>query len=375
MGFLPGITVTTVYAPPTLSTVTPAIEANAALFTSACRAAVMAVVKADGYGLGAEHLAQAALNAGCTWLGTTDVAAAARLRMGGFSVPILSWLHPAGLDLQTAEEQTIDVAIGSREQLIQALCYGRGNLRLHLHVDTGMARGGLPDYDWHEFMALAAEGQQEGKFTVVGLMGHLPNADTVDPAANDAGISAFEAAHQIARKVGLSFQVRHLATTAASLNDKRTHYDLVRVGAGLAGIDPSGSTELHPTARLTCAVLHTRKVESLTTVGYGGRGIVNEAGHLSVLGIGYADGLPQYPAPEAHVVIEGRPCRIVGSVNMDQVVVETGEIEFRPGTEATVIGTEPGEPTVNRWATWGGASANSIITGFGPRLHRTVTIN
>lgn len=363
------------YTRPTLTTIASGIEANIACVRSLCHAEVMAVVKADGYGLGAEHVARAALNAGCTWLGTTDVAEASQLRRAGFRLPILAWLHPAGLDIETAEAFDVDIAIGSLEQLMQALRRGRGKLRIHLNVDTGMTRGGLPAYDWHDAMHWAAAGEKEEIFRVVGLMGHLPNADAAEPSANDAGLRSFGAAHEMALKAGLTFEVRHLASTSATLTDPRTHYDLVRIGAGLVGIDPSGSIELNPAARLTCPVVHTRAVSQGSPVGYGGSGTTREAGFVSVLGLGYADGLPHQLDPEAHVMIDGRACRILGRVNMDQIVVETGSWAAAPSTEAVVIGINPGEPTVLQWAEWGNTSAHRIITGFGQRLHRVVSTN
>ncbi|GAA4025310.1 alanine racemase [Arthrobacter methylotrophus] len=361
------------YTGPTLTTITPGIEANIARVRSLCHAEIMAVVKADGYGLGAEHVARAALNAGCTWLGTTDVAEASQLRRAGFSVPILAWLHPAGLDVETAEASDVDIAIGSLEHLIQALRRGRGKLRIHLHLDTGMTRGGLPAYDWHDAMHWAAASEKEKIFRVVGLMGHLPNADAAEPSANDAGLRSFDVAHKMARKAGLTFEVRHLASTSATLTDPRTHFELVRIGAGLVGIDPSGSTELNPAARLTCPVVHTRAVSEGSPVGYGGSGTTREAGFVSVLGLGYADGIPQLLDPEAYVMIDGRACRILGRVNMDQIVVETGEWAAAPGTEAIIIGPDPGEPTVQHWAQWGNTSAHRIITGLGQRLHRVAS--
>ncbi len=269
----------------------------------------------------------------------------------------------------------MDVAIGSLEQLMQAFRHGRGRLRIHLHVATGMTRGGLPDYDWHDVMHSAAAGEKDKLFRVVGLMGHLPNADSVDPAANDSGLRSFETAHEMARRAGLSFEVRHVATTSATLSDPRTHYDLVRVGAGLVGIDPSCSTDLSPSVRLTCPVVHTRAVKAGTPFGYGGTGTVRESGFVSVLGVGYADGLPQHLDAAAQVVIKARPCRIVGPVSMDQIVVETGTWAAAPGTEATIIGVNPGEPTVQQWARWGNTSAHSIITGFGQRLLRATSTN
>ncbi|MDR0782859.1 MAG: alanine racemase, partial [Propionibacteriaceae bacterium] len=107
--------------PPTLTTLPDAVAKNMAIVRSRTRAQVMAVVKADGYGHGDLTLARAAVDAGATWLGTTDLAAAARLRAAGLEVPILSWLNPSGIDAELALDQRIDIAIGSVDEL-GALC-------------------------------------------------------------------------------------------------------------------------------------------------------------------------------------------------------------------------------------------------------------
>ena len=104
----------------------------------------MAVVKADGYGHGAITVARAAVAAGAGWLGTTSVAEAAALRAARLAVPILTWLHPSGIDTEAAAATRVDVAVGSMDELGALLAQAASTVRVHLHVDTGMSRGGVP---------------------------------------------------------------------------------------------------------------------------------------------------------------------------------------------------------------------------------------
>ena len=150
----------------------------------------MAVVKADGYGHGAVTVARAAVAAGAGWLGTTSVAEASALRAARLAVPILTWLHPSGIDAEAAAADRVDVAVGSVDELGALLAHAASTVRVHLHVDTGMSRGGCPRGQWDELIGLAQRGQQARRVRVVGVMGHLPLADRADPAANAPAVAA-----------------------------------------------------------------------------------------------------------------------------------------------------------------------------------------
>jgi alanine racemase len=177
-----------------LQTLPAAVAANVAEIRALTRSVIMAVVKADGYGHGAVTVGGAAVAAGAEWLGTTSGAEAAALRAAGLTVPILTWLHPCGIDAEVAATM-VDVAVGSVDELgALAVQTASSRVRVHLHVNTGMARGGCPRGQWEELIALARRGQQAGKISVVGIMGHLPLADRADPAANAPAVAGMRGA-------------------------------------------------------------------------------------------------------------------------------------------------------------------------------------
>ncbi|MBO1753132.1 alanine racemase [Actinotalea sp. BY-33] len=356
---------------PALHVDAAAIEANVRTIRSRTDAQVMAVVKADGFGHGMLTVARAAVAAGASWLGVTDVADAALLRRAGITQPVLSWLHPGGIDVDLAARTGTDVAVGSVEDLQHVVAAAPSVVRVHLHLDTGMARGGLPRADWPVALRVAQQAQERGRIRVVGLMGHLPDADHGDPARNRTGIGAYAAGLQAAVAAGLWPLLSHLGTTAATLTDPATHFEMVRIGAGLVGIDPSGTTSLRGAATLTAPVVHTTEVPAGTPVGYGGAHVTTAPTHLSVLGVGYGDGIPRELAAEASVGIDGRRYRVVGRVSMDQVVVDTGARAFPQGTTATVFGPRgTSAPTIKEWAGWAGTIPHAIVTGIGPRVPR-----
>jgi alanine racemase len=357
---------------PTLLTLAGAVASNVAVFRARTRARIMAVVKADGYGHGAVTVARAAVAAGAQWLGVTDLAEAYALRVAGIKVPILAWLNPAGLDAETAATARVDVAVSSSAELA-ALCRpGSAGIRVHLNLDTGMAREGCPAAEWDALIAHAHRCQQRGQIRVVGLMGQLPQADQGQPAANQEAVKRMTAAREILLSAGFGAPIVHLAATAGVLHDPATHFDLVRVGAGLVGIDPAGITALHAASRLTAPVVHNARVDPGTPVGYGGTYVTDIRTNLCVLPLGYADGIPREISPEAAVEISGRRYPVVGRVSMDQLVVATGDECFPRGTTATIFGPS-GEaaPTIQDWARWAGTIPHTIVTGIGPRVRRT----
>ena len=179
---------------------------------------------------------------------------------------------------------------------------------------------------------------------------------------------------QTARTAGLRPAVRHLAATAAALTDPRTHHTLCRIGAGLAGIDPSRTTRLHPALTLTAPVVAVRRVRAGRPVGYGHSWIAPADTNLGLLPVGYADGLPRAASGHAEVMVRGRRCPVAGLISMDQTVVDLGSQQVHPGEIATVFGPgTSGEPTVADWAAWAGTIEHEIVTGIGARVHRQVT--
>jgi alanine racemase len=234
-----------------------------------------------------------------------------------------------------------------------------------------MARDGASPDSWLALMSAARRAELAGKISVVGVMGHLPCADT--PGLNETGKRALLRGAEMARQAGLRPSVRHLAATSAALTDPGSHLDMVRIGAGLVGIDPSGTTRLRSALRFTAPVVQVRRVEAGTGVGYGHAHVTGRATTLALLPVGYADGLPRGASGRAEVLLAGRRRPVVGVISMDQVVVDVGDDVVVPGDEAVVFGTgAEGEPTVGDWARWAGTIPHEIVTGIGARVRRFV---
>jgi len=353
-----------------------AVAANTRLFAHRAQGELMAVVKADGFGHGAVDVARTALANGATWLGVTSVEEALVLRAAGLTAPVLSWLNPVSADFAAAVAADVELAVPGLEHL-SAVAHRSGPVptpaRVHLHLDTGLARDGAAPSLWPRLCRAARRLEQQGRVRVVGVMGHLPCADVPDDASNSTGRLRFAWAVEVARATGLRPAHRHLAATSATLLDPLAHHTLVRVGAGLMGIDPTRSAGLQPALTLTAPVVTVRRVRAGTRVGYGHTWSADRSTHLALLPLGYADGLPLSASNRAEVLVRGRRRPVVGRISMDQLVVDVGPDPVDVGEQVVVFGAgRAGEPTVREWAGWADTIEHEIVTGIGPRVRRTV---
>lgn len=355
---------------PVLSVDLAAVARNTRTLAERAAGELMAVVKADGFGHGAVDVARTALAHGATRLGVTSLAEAWTLRDAGLVVPVLSWLNPVDADFPAAAARDVEVAVSSLDHL-DAVAAGGGRNRVHLYVDTGMARDGAEPAAWPALCRAARRAELRGELEVVGLMGHLGCADRPDDPCNARGRTRFAWALEVARAAGLRPRDRHLAATAATLTDPRAHHTMSRVGAGLVGIDPSGTTALEPAMSLTAPLVQVRRVRSGTAVGYGHEHRTPRATHLGLVPLGYADGLPRAASGRAEVLVRGARRPVVGRISMDQVVVDLGPAGAEPGETVTLFGPgRAGEPTAAEWAAWAGTIEHELVTGIGARVVR-----
>ncbi|WP_448318668.1 alanine racemase, partial [Streptomyces sp. CO7] len=175
-------------------------------------AALMAVVKADGYGHGAVPCARAAKEAGAEWLGTATPEEALALRAAGLPGRILCWLWAPGGPWREAIAADVDVSVSAswslREVTDAARAEGRP-ARVHLKADTGLGRNGCQPADWPDLVADALAAERDGLVEVVGLWSHFACADEPDHPATDAQLARFREMAGYAEAQGVRPEVRH----------------------------------------------------------------------------------------------------------------------------------------------------------------------
>jgi alanine racemase len=357
---------------------TDAMSGNTALLLARIRrhrpgANLMAVVKADGYGHGAEQSALAALRGGASWLGVATPTEALELRAAGITAPILAWLWPAGEDIRAALAAEVDLGVSSLSHLDAVLsAAGAVRPRVHLKIDTGLGRNGVGPAELTAMLDALAAAQSAGRLEVRGLMSHLASADVPDDPSVAEQTAIFRDVIDRAERVGIRDTSRHLANTPAVLDHPATYFDLARCGIGIYGINPVPTPAgLRPAMTLRGTVALTKRVPAGYGVSYGLTYRTTSETTLALVPLGYADGIPRAASSVGEVWLGGRRRRIAGRVAMDQVVVDCGDDAVRAGQSVIIFGPgDLGEPTADDWAEACGTIGYEIVTRIGPRVPR-----
>ncbi|MBB4897525.1 alanine racemase [Streptomyces griseomycini] len=362
-----------------------AVRANArTLRERAPGAALMAVVKADGYGHGAAACARAAVEAGATWLGTATPQEALALRAPDAGVPadvrIMCWLWTPGGPWREAIEADLDVSVSGTwalEEVRQAARLAGRAARVQLKADTGLGRGGCQPDDWTELVAGALRAEAEGLLRVTGLWSHFACADEPGHPSITAQLTRFREMVAYAEAQGVRPEVRHIANSPATLTLPETHFDLVRPGIAMYGVSPSpeigapADFGLRPAMTLSASLALVKRVPGGHGVSYGHHYVTPGATTLGLVPLGYADGIPRHASSAGPVLIGGKWRTVAGRVAMDQFVVDLGGDEPEPGAEAILFGPgDRGEPTAEDWAQAAGTIAYEIVTRIGTRVPR-----
>jgi alanine racemase len=306
-----------------------AIERNCARILSELQgqAGLCAVVKADGYGHGVVHCARAALAAGATCLAVASLDEARELSDEVYDHLLVMGPIPVG-DLEEAVVLGVDMVIWREELVgwIEGLAAEIGTRgRVHVKLDTGMGRFGTRDSE--EASRVAAAAMAAPNVDLVGLMTHFATAD-------EEGDSFFE--EQLGRFERWALPIKrehpevllHAANSAATLRDRRAHFDMVRCGIALYGMDPFGedpfARRLEPALELGSYVAEVKRCEAGESTGYGRCFIAVGDTHLAVLPTGYGDGWRRSLSNNGEVLIGGRRRPLVGRMSMDSVAVDLG---------------------------------------------------
>jgi len=306
------------------------------------RVAVMAMVKAAGYGHGAALTAAAALDGGATWLGVSSAEEALQLRAEGFSVPLLvvGAAPPAHLDALVAAG--VQITVWDPEQVAAAAAAAGHGLpaRIHLKIDSGMGRLGAPP---EAVPALARAVERAGaRVEPVAAFTHFADAED-DPdftlRQDHVFVDAVDGLRQ--RWPGL---LLHAANSAAALGLPETRHDLVRCGIAIYGYAPSGlaaAAELRPAMSFRARVTQVKTRHRGQSVGYGRTWVAERDTRVAAIAAGYADGVQRAQSNRGSVLVGGRRCPIIGRISMDQLTADVSLVDgVRPGDEAVLFGRQ-----------------------------------
>ncbi len=363
-----------------------AIARNCARLRAELREGVQlcAVVKADGYGHGLLESAGAALVGGATWLAVASVPEARELTETGMFAD--GECHPASagdrseidrsretpacgrnprfgqqarllvlgplreMEVEEAVYQDMELAVWGEEFLADAaraaVDIGRV-ARVHVKLDTGMGRFGVRDTE--RASSLVAAVAAHPHVELVGVMTHFATADELGDVFFGEQLRRFTGWAQEIKRAYPGVLV-HAANSAAVLRDPAAHFDMVRCGIAIYGMDPFGENPfargLEPALQLSSYVAAVKRCRVGESTGYGRRFLAAQETHLGLLPIGYGDGWRRGLSGNADVLVAGRRHPLVGTVSMDSVAVDLGPDPAAPallGQPAVLIGSQGAE--------------------------------
>ena len=333
--------------------------------------AVAAVVKADGYGLGAERVAPVLVKAGARSIFVAHLDEALKLR------PLLDRCHPAvslyvlnglmpGAEADYVDNNILPVlnSLGEIEAWSK-LARARGTaLPAAVHLDSGMCRLGLPP-DEVERLRAAPE-RLEGVLPAC-ILSHLACADTPEDPMNAAQLAALKAALTALPRAPVSF-----CNSSGIFLGRDYHFDLGRPGVALYGVNPTpgAPNPMQPVVRLQAKILQIRQIDAPQTVGYGATHRATGPARIATVAAGYADGYLRSISNRGHAWVAGHRVPVVGRVSMDLLALDVTGLApdaVRPGLWAELLNTEQ---DVDALAAEAGTIGYEILTSLGARYHR-----
>jgi alanine racemase len=335
-------------------------------------AELMAVVKADAYGHGDVAVAGAALEAGAAWIGVALVEEGLRLRDAGIDAPILVLSEfPPGSETEALGAGLTPSLYSDGALRRLAAAAGGRDVGVHVKIDTGMHRAGVypPDATPSFVERLISAGLRLG-----ALWTHFASS-AEDEKTTLLQLERFFATVEDVRGVGIEPTLLHAANSAATILYPETHLDLVRTGIAIYGLEPApgvgDALGLRPALTWRSTVVRTARLPAGERVSYGHRYRLDRDANVATVPVGYADGYPHLLSSRADVVIRGQRCRVAGSVTMDQLIVDCGDVPVEPGDDVVLIGRS-GEAcvTVEELAGMAETIGYEIVTRIGARVPR-----
>jgi len=315
-------------------------------------ARVMAVVKANAYGHGMPEVAKTALDAGADYLAVALVEEGIGLREAGILEPTLIFggFFPdqAKLFVQYDLDATL-YSVRNGEALAKAARLLGRRARVHVKIDTGMGRVGVP---WEKAADFVAEVAAMDALELVGVYTHFATSDERDKTFANLQLERFRWVLKQIESRGISIPIKHAANSGAILDMPEAYFDMVRPGIMLYGYYPSFETTesvpLQPAMAFRSKVLFVKEVEKGTSVSYGRKFVAPRKTTIATIPVGYADGYNRLLTNQGEVLIAGKKYPVVGRVCMDQILVDLGPgSQVREGDDVLLFGKTPaGEVSV-----------------------------
>ncbi len=338
--------------------------------TSICLA-----VKADGYGHGAVEVARAAIDSGVQCLAVASADEGFELRMAGISAPVLLLGIPSPAEVERIVASRISAVVVDEEQTaLFAVAAARTGVpaRLHLKIDTGMGRIGCTEDRASDLGILIST---TAGLTLAGVCTHLPVADDRDRSFTLDQIARFRRCVVRMTDAGINPGIVHAANSAGLEAYPESRFDMVRTGIAAYGYPQSPESPLTPALKpvmeLRSRIVFLKKVDAGTPLSYGHTYTTARATCIATVAAGYADGYRRSLSNCGQVLIGGRRYPVVGTVCMDQFLVDIGrESVAALHDEVTLFGPDKAGPDAAEIAMLTGTIPYEITCGISPRVPR-----
>ncbi|MGA3084330.1 MAG: alanine racemase [Thermodesulfobacteriota bacterium] len=314
---------------------------------------IMAVVKADAYGHGLVSIGRELVRLGVPALGVGSIEEGIIVRNKiSPDIPVFLLLGLLPEETHACLQYRLTPVLYGIETAIKldrAARQKKIQFPVHIKIDTGMGRLGVP---WFEFGEFVHQIKVLKGLQITGLTSHFGQADEKEKPYNRLQWKRFAAALDLARQAGLELTENHIANSAALLNYRKSHLQFVRPGILLYGCNPvtpccrTRSLKVKPVMTLKSRILQVKQLPAGVEVSYGGAFITTRPESLAVIAIGYANGYPRILSNQGEVLIRGKRFPIVGRVCMNLTMIRVDpSIHCRVGEEVVLMGTQ-GQETI-----------------------------
>ncbi len=345
-----------------------ALKSNFMYFKKAVKPGVklMVMVKAQGYGSGSTEVAKELQDLGVDYLGVAYADEGVSLREAGIHVPIMV-LNVDAYTLEILDKYALEPVIYSVNNLNEYLNERSGRAgKIHLEIDTGMHRLGFEGPEIFEAMKnLPKEIEVESCFSHFSVS----EDELQDSFSQSQAEKLIEFSSEVEKILGYKV-IKHICNTAGIIRFPQYHLDMVRLGLGLYGLDPSGENnyKIRAIASLKASVTQIRDVKSGEGIGYGQNDRSDNDRKIATISMGYADGLSRiYSRGNGKVWLNGQLCAFVGNICMDMAMIDVTGVNCREGDVVEIFGENL---SINEVARWGSTISYEVLTGISQRVPR-----
>ncbi|PCJ57119.1 MAG: alanine racemase [Candidatus Hydrogenedentota bacterium] len=337
---------------------------------------IIAVVKSDAYGLGMIPMAQRAISENVDMLAVATVAEGMELREHYPDIPILVMVQPSEEDIPAAVQGDLRITVSNyatAEQLGLQASKMKKIMAIHCEIDTGMGRQG---FSLEEAPKSLLKITRISNVDIEAIFTHFPSADEPEDPYTANQAKNFRTLQTQLSKDGIPFEYCHASNSAGIMLQQNCSFDMVRPGIMTYGVWPNNKvpedSPLLPVIQWESKLVLIKNLPGGVSVNYGRIYKTQKPIRTGVIPVGYADGYPYALSNNADVLIRGTRCPVLGTVTMNQIVVDLSEVpEATVGDIAVLIGQDDEERIqVEELAHRANTIGYEILTGISARIPR-----